>query len=451
MRTLPTFAAVLLIGLLTSVPDAQDTLVVHDYSVVRPLRNWHLFEISAGGATLQTLGTFSPHLVLRDAVMAEDNLTYRVIGGALNSLATNAIIDVSPNGLMTTVATFPLQRSPLDLIRTSEGDWWMPTLDIQSGLAYRFLRIDDQGVATTTGAATSLPIVSGFTMIPETGLLLARVRNGVRQPLDRSYVTIDPRTGTHTRIHDLTTSAFDSLHGARDPIYDHETAEIIDVLERGQHPLLTMEMIRARPGTLRVVSPGLMNQEVLGFTEASGRSFPARFHLLTRAYGAPASAAVLQLRADGRAVGGGPLGTLVPWEFSAFLRKGSRHLTWFLTAPPNGRILKLDFPGEGGRNYVVGFSLTGVRPGPLLPDGRRIPLAVDALTVATVNGGLGPVITNTVGHLDAKGRAAVRVDTNGFGPALRGLVAWAVAIVLDPQSSAGVARIAGPERLEIVR
>jgi len=43
------------------------------------------------------------------------------------------------------------------------------------------------------------------------------------------------------------------LHGARDPIYDLETAEVIDVLERGQHPLLIMEMIRARPALVEPI------------------------------------------------------------------------------------------------------------------------------------------------------------------------------------------------------
>ena len=69
--------------------------------------------------------------------------------------------------------------------------------------------------------------------------------------------------------------------------------------------------------------------------------------------------------------------------------------------------------------------------------------------MASVQGGIGTALSGTLGRLDAFGRARVVVDTNALGSALKGVRLWAVALLLDPASSAGFSHIVGPTVLNI--
>jgi len=66
-------------------------------------------------------------------------------------------------------------------------------------------------------------------------------------------------------------------------------------------------------------------------------------------------------------------------------------------------------------------------------------------------GGVSGVLERTVGSLDLSGRATVKVDTNAFGSARKGMKIWAAALVLDPAAPSGVAHVAGPTLLTIRR
>jgi hypothetical protein len=116
---------------------------------------------------------------------------------------------------------------------------------------------------------------------------------------------------------------------------------------------------------------------------------------------------------------------------------------------PNDRSLHVSFPGEAGRLYVVGLSLTGIRPGVVLPDARVIPIVPDGLTRLSTAGGAPGVIEGTLGKLDARGRARVKIHANRFGQALKGLRVWAVALLLDPASRHGIAYISHPTQMTI--
>jgi hypothetical protein len=125
-------------------------------------------------------------------------------------------------------------------------------------------------------------------------------------------------------------------------------------------------------------------------------------------------------------------------------RRGERHLAWTMDRRPDDRSLRVSFPGEGGRSYVAALSVTGIRPGPVLPDGRVIPLIVDGLVSQSLNGGIPGVLENTVGVLNATGEARVKVHVNRFGATLKGLRLWAATLVLDAKAPSGVAAVVGP-------
>ncbi len=113
-------------------------------------------------------------------------------------------------------------------------------------------------------------------------------------------------------------------------------------------------------------------------------------------------------------------------------------------AGPSSHVLEVSFGlGNFFRPYAVAMSLSGVRPGVVLPDGRRIPLNIDWLTQASVTGALHPILFGTTGKLVRFGRARAVIHLPNL-PAPLGLRVWAVAIVFDPAAPLGIATISAP-------
>ncbi|MBN2491812.1 MAG: hypothetical protein JXQ29_13275 [Planctomycetes bacterium] len=105
--------------------------------------------------------------------------------------------------------------------------------------------------------------------------------------------------------------------------------------------------------------------------------------------------------------------------------------------------VRLHFAGEGGSAYTLALSLSGVRPGLFLPDGRRICFNPDAVTAPSVLGHLAAVFTGQSGRLDVGGRATARLDVSSLPP-LAGLRVWIQALVLDPNAPLGIRTIPDP-------
>ena len=150
------------------------------------------------------------------------------------------------------------------------------------------------------------------------------------------------------------------------------------------------------------------------------------------------------------------LATATPTKLAAFPHAtiadstilGSREIQSVATAP--GRYdIRFCVPTEGGASYVAALSMTGVQPALPLPDGRRIPLVLDNLTVASASGWLAPVLTNNTGQLDPFGRAQAQLDVSSFYQAARGLRLWVILVTLDARAPLGIATICDPRVLVI--
>ncbi len=122
----------------------------------------------------------------------------------------------------------------------------------------------------------------------------------------------------------------------------------------------------------------------------------------------------------------------------------SRTLAPELQSGPNDRNIRVSFPGDAGKPYVVALGLSGYAPGITLLDARVIPLNPDNLTSLTTSGSLSPLLTNNVGILDGNGEATVRFNANPLGNTVRGIRVWAAALTLDPNASLGIGQISGP-------
>jgi hypothetical protein len=109
----------------------------------------------------------------------------------------------------------------------------------------------------------------------------------------------------------------------------------------------------------------------------------------------------------------------------------------------NDRIIRVSFPSDAGKAYVVALGLSGFHPGLKLPDGRVIGLNFDALVGLTATGSIPPVFQGNIGTLDTAGRAFVTFNTNTL-PLPPGLPIWAVAVTLDRAAPLGISQISAP-------
>jgi len=122
---------------------------------------------------------------------------------------------------------------------------------------------------------------------------------------------------------------------------------------------------------------------------------------------------------------------------------GSRNVGSALVAPRKWA-LNVSFPGEAGNGYHVVMGFSGVRPALTLPDGRRLHLVPDALTMATLSGPIPPFFTGNIGTLDSRGMAFPVIDLTTLPRAADGILVWIVAATFQAEASMGMATLSDP-------
>lgn len=404
-----------------------------------------LLRMDASGMALATLAVLPFDYYVNDLIMAEDNRTILTVGYQGRSISQGAVWAVSSGGATSLwVSAGKTTAQPLAMLRDGDGDWRLFSRD-DTLSRLQILRV--RGGRLTTLAIASPIQPYSVAEDPETGLVVVRGDQLGYPNRNPGYYTIDPATGAITVFALPTRAGFNVYHGAHEPLFDRVRGGFLDVIYDDRVRGGELSHVDPVLGIRQLSSPAYMTYpyDMVG---NGGRAWPAWVTVLARGFTFPVTYYLFTLGHDGK-----PLDvSVLPIQdkvatLSPMLRLGERHLTWFMDRPPNGRRLVLDFPGEGGRSYVAGFSVTGVRPGITLGDGRSVPIRVDGITHLGLLGGVRGVLEGTVGTLDRDGRATVKLDTNAFSSAWKGTVLWGAAIVLDPAASAGVAAIAGPTRV----
>jgi len=108
----------------------------------------------------------------------------------------------------------------------------------------------------------------------------------------------------------------------------------------------------------------------------------------------------------------------------------SRNLAPLLIGAPNRRAIRISFPGDTGKLYILAIGASGYTTGFSLL-GRHVPLNLDALALLSASGPIPPFLTNNVGFLGAGGIGIVTLDGNPLGPAGKGLRIWVVALSIN--------------------
>jgi hypothetical protein len=426
--------------MIISAAPCQDRFVIFSQS------NWTnpagLHEIDASGNVISTLAILPAGFSPSSMVMAEDNLSFRVTGTFVAS-GKGALLDVSAAGVVTTLLPGGTVRSPSCMVRDSDGDWLLMHKYANTTVP-EILKIQGSSLVRLCTLQQLTPF--GMAIIEDSGNLVIRGIHG--SPVQGGYFQVDPYTGTLVTFAPYQSRTASPNYGARYPVYDPKDGSFIDATftTTGGYT----ELVRAnRKSGVSWFSPLPTSGMPIDFTDAGPRSGYTAYYTLIHRFTTPWTFDIAGVRRDGTWLKPGTIHGVTPDRFTFLLRKGSRHLTWFMTRRPNGRCLQLSFPGEAGRTFVVGFSMSGVHPGIILKDGRMIPLVIDPLTVLGLNGGVPGILDNTVGRLDAFGKARITVDTNAFGSALKGVQFQAAALLLDSTAPDGILHIVGPTVLSI--
>ncbi len=289
------------------------------------------------------------------------------------------------------------------------------------------------GAATVTTVTTANLSFANATIDIDTAELLVAVglNAGMLQRIDR-------QTGAATTL----ATGFSTRYG--DAAQDPRTGDVYVPTCCGVNssPLRSLDVRRAGTtvSTIYLASNALAGAYGVQFDRASA-STPRIVTGCVRNLLAPASGGVWFI----------DVATAVPQQLApfpsatvtdvSFLEGRNLHTT--RTAAGRYRV-DISVPTDAGLNYVLGVGYTGVRPGVALPDGRRILLNPDGLTMLATANGLAPFVTNTVGSLDAAGRATAMIDVSGLVPAIRGMLVWLSVVTLDPRSPLGIATISDP-------
>jgi hypothetical protein len=436
----------IVLALLATSSAAQgDHFITYTRSASTP-QQANVIEIDQTAATLRTLMTLGGDLFPRQIVMNDDNHSYRLVGNDPFHGYSGFVYDITPGGVITTVVHGPPLINPFALLRGDDGNWIL--FDRRSFSLTNVYRLD--GSTLNTMVSVNGLSIEGLQWNPENGHVIARAWITPVPPYDQpGYFEIDLATGLFTTlVRPPAGSNFSMQYGARKPIYRPGSGEFFDPLY--DPTLLGMQLFRVAPGMLTAFTQPLFVQHPTDFVRAGGRSYPVEYHLFTNSLSIPTIYSILQVRGDGHAVKWKTRPSSAQFDHHApLLRIGSRHLTWFAGATATRRRLSVDFPGEGGRPYMVGVSTSGLRPALTLPDGRVIPLAIDGVTFASLGGALPGILDGAKGQLDAKGHATVILDWTALGGGVSGMRLWAVAIVIDPVAASSVAHISDPLRLQI--
>ena len=106
--------------------------------------------------------------------------------------------------------------------------------------------------------------------------------------------------------------------------------------------------------------------------------------------------------------------------------------------------LQISIQEDPGLPYLIAPSLTGVRPGLPLADGRKINLTIDNLTVLAVQFGAAPFLTGIRGSLNAQGLGVAQLNLSSLGSAVNGIRFYFDVVTLDPSAPLGIKTIADP-------
>lgn len=107
--------------------------------------------------------------------------------------------------------------------------------------------------------------------------------------------------------------------------------------------------------------------------------------------------------------------------------------------PGSQATLRIRSAAESGLTYVCAFSASGSVPGIPLPDGRVVPLNIDAITLLSLEPNNG-MFLGTVGLLDGLGTATVSINVPN-AVALSGFGLQCAFIVFDPSTTSGIGTV----------
>lgn len=133
----------------------------------------------------------------------------------------------------------------------------------------------------------------------------------------------------------------------------------------------------------------------------------------------------------------------IPGTNSGMCFDRGRNLVTMQVGAANQYQILLNFPGDGGKPYVLGLSISGFSPGIPLA-GRVVQLVPDEVFRLSMSGNMAPFFKNNIGNLNTADRALATLDLRTFGKLLSGLRVWFAAVVVDLNAPGNIGAISKP-------
>ena len=350
-----------------------------------------------------------------------------------------AVFRLTGNGSLRTLNSSTVLKNPEGIVLGERGSWILFDKDVQQG-SLNCYRISRMNQITSLGQLKNMSFVSAGMDHDSGHPILVALDLNQRMV---HYLRIDPVHGTPTTF----ALVENNLSNTTQPLYEPATGSMVIAGQPRSGNVLDLYRISPENGLSTIAHHKNLTGTPTAMNRLGGRAHPGIYSLLIR--NSSSTMNMVTLDRSGIVLSTSRVSPSNDIETDFMVRKRSRHLVR-RPAGTGKYQLRVDYPDERGRPYVVPLSLLGARYGIPLPDGRTVPIANDHfLFYLSLLGQFGKIFTGTVGNLDSRGQAFVRLDVTGLNLPASGLRVTAVALVLDPLARSGVAEISLPVGLPI--
>lgn len=391
-----------------------------------------IFRMADDARVLSTIGLLPQGYVPIDLKARVDGSGF-VVNGLLRSTNANTVLEVDNSGVITTLGSAPV----VFLMRGLDGDIRV-LVSTPSGFAVAALQ--GLGFQMLGNLPPGLSSPATPHTHPGTGLMhIAAMLNG-----RRGNYGIDLATQTVTSLFSPVIASTTA-----DRPFSSDAGGFLGGTKPAQSPAFLFATHYATGHTTLVGSVGAFTEYPIDVVPANGRDHPTRWRMVGFDQAQIQPVVIYDVDSAGGVVARRSLVGARGTPNTSLEPLGGPALAALRPGAPRDVYLRIRYPGEPGLPYAVGLSLTGIEPSLRLTDGRSLALVPDALTIASLTGGVPGIVSGTVGRLDANGRAFARLRGDRLGPAANGLTVFAVVVVLDPNASLGIPHISDPVRIEM--
>jgi len=299
---------------------------------------------------------------------------------------------------------------------------------------YRVVKVDRAGKLTTLLTSAKLgrsaSFLSSIGTNIDTGHYLVCDHTSITTPTTLRYPVLE--LTDEGQVHTWSTGGQYGWYGYYSAPQDFRTGELTGPYGTRIYRLTPGTDTRTTIGTLSLVSGTSLTQSRYDVQSAA----EPRWVAVGYATAAPYSTYIYRVDAFTGVVTSVLVDAAHRSIFYDFAFYRGRHVQTVKVAPRRWEV-RLSLPAHAGKLYTMALTLSGIRPGLRLPDGRTLFLNPDLFTILSMQNRIPGIFHPGPGRLDLNGEALGVLDVSAI-PRLD-YPMWIAAVVLDPNAPSGIA------------